>query len=68
MKESPQELREEVRRMLAEAMRTANGAQKILMLTRAVELAAKAEVLERQLRGDHPVPVPPETPPGEDTP
>jgi hypothetical protein len=68
MEESPQKLREEVHRMLAEARRTADSPERILILSRAMELAAKAEVLERQLRGDHPVPVPPETPKDEDAP
>ena len=36
--------------MLAEARHTADSAERILILSRAMELAAKAEVLERQLR------------------
>jgi hypothetical protein len=48
MEKHPQELRWEAQRLLLEANRVTDEAQRKLMRARALELAAKAELLAKQ--------------------
>jgi hypothetical protein len=52
MQERPQELRWEAERLLFGAKNAADEAQRKFMLARALELASKAEMQEKQARGD----------------
>ena len=51
MTDDPQKLRAEAQRLLAEAKATLDGAQRKLMLASALDLAGKAEALERRANG-----------------